>query len=123
MKFIKIVKTPAGPAPLHIREAWIGVTLPLRWPGVRRLSANKVFRPFSVFLIIKDLLQGNFYKVNGYVVLSGQAIDILEKSAPEAAAWWRENVPYAIRPERVFIFDEESCEPLDEDQLPESSRN
>ncbi len=35
MAAIKIISTPPGEAPLHIREAWVELVLPLAVPPVR----------------------------------------------------------------------------------------
>lgn len=79
---IKIVKIPAGEAPAKIRGAWVGLILPcdpyLGWPtsdGPDRgvLSGKEAARNRCSFSVPQD-----------------EAIRILEESAPEAAAWWRE---------------------------------
>jgi hypothetical protein len=46
----------------------------------------------------------------GFVVASLTAIEILEKSNPEAARWWRENAPHATRPQNKFLFAPDCCE-------------
>jgi hypothetical protein len=38
------------------------------------------------------------------------AVSILSIKHPEAAAWWRENVPHLMG--KTFIFDEPACKPV-----------
>jgi len=40
--------------------------------------------------------------------LSGKT-DMLEKSSPEAARWWRDNVPFMFRPKECLLFATHVC--------------
>jgi hypothetical protein len=48
-----------------------------------------------------------------YLVEVDTALDILEQASPDAAAWWRENVPHLIGAGRTFGFAAEVCEEID----------
>lgn len=108
---IRIVRPPAGEAPLWVREAWVGLDLPLigeRAPksfiGVGVLSGSK-----SYLGSLWQLLRGKVTRVTGYAVEASKAVGILAESNPSAAQWWQENAPHIIRPGRIFIFDEDAC--------------
>lgn len=45
----------------------------------------------------------------GFIVPSSVAIEILAQSNPEAARWWRTNVPHALNPRHLFIFPAGCC--------------
>ena len=77
---IKIVKVPAGEAPIEVRKAWVGLILPcdpyLGYPdnaSERGVLTNKK----------RDRNRC------GFSVPQDQAIEILEKEHSEAAAWWK----------------------------------
>jgi hypothetical protein len=42
-----------------------------------------------------------------------EALKRLETTAPDAASWWRENVPRVLARNRTFLFDRSACEVLD----------
>jgi hypothetical protein len=79
--YIRIVKTPAGEAPLEIRKAWVGLVLPCD--------------PFFGYPDSADpergVVSGKAELRNrpGFSVEQDAAIAILERHAPEAAEWWR----------------------------------
>ena len=112
---IRIKDTPPGEAPEQIRHAWIGLMLPLlpgasgrcRGVGFGVLSGpkNRWVARFAVWL-------GFGKRQVGYAVASKVAIDLLAVQAPEAANWWRTNVPHLYQPERHFIFAAECCEEI-----------
>ena len=45
----------------------------------------------------------------GAAVEAAPAVESLAQVSPEAAAWWRENVPHLIAPKRYLVFHEEVC--------------
>jgi hypothetical protein len=47
---------------------------------------------------------------HGYAVDALGALAVLEKTAPEAAAWWRDNVPRAFTGRRKFLFESGVCQ-------------
>jgi hypothetical protein len=99
---IRIISTPPGEAPLSIREAWVGLELPLattqdqgqQLAGMGVLSWSPCF-------------------MTGYVVQGRVALEHLAAHSTEAAAWWRENVPAVLEPGYQFIFPVENCQKLD----------
>src|SRR3569832_1540292 len=107
MPYIRIVSLPPGEAPEEIRKARIGLLLPLA-PGdlgvrMPRASAGVLSGPRSLL----GLLLMTFRKldvVDGYAVMTLDAIAILEGQHPDAAQWWRENVPHLFKPGRVLVF-------------------
>ena len=112
---IRIIRIPPGEAPESIRQAWVGLVLPLT-PGCERVCSTHTYGVLSgprTFLgELFRRLTGRLRRKAGYVVDVQAAIDILEDAAPAAAAWWRENVPHAMRPGRRFLFAPDACEVL-----------
>jgi hypothetical protein len=112
---VRIVSTPPGEAPEHIRKAWVGLILPVpdRYRGRCRgktfgvLSAPKTF--FGRFFA---MLLGRSSQSEGYVVVGSIAVEILAKHSPEAAAWWLQHVPRVTRPEFLFMFAPDACEEI-----------
>jgi hypothetical protein len=111
MASIRIVNIPEGEAPLHIRQAWIGCTLPLpnnaygsrrnwRWVGV--LTGQNRSWLAQLFLLGKPMV--------GYPVYALDALKILESHNPAAAQWWRQNTPRLFKPNRMLVFDAVACE-------------
>ena len=111
-RHIRIVAIPPGEAPENIRSAWVGVCIPLpifhksakTWRTAGVLTGPKTF-----FARLSALLGGRFERKTGYAVSSVEAIVALEAANPEAAKWWRENVPQSINPGRAFVFPNEVC--------------
>jgi hypothetical protein len=103
---IRIVKRPRGEAPEEIRDAWIGVLLPI----------DRRYFPVRPRLVWGALSLRPRQTLQGYVVDTSAALNLLEKSNPVAAAWWRTNAPHLFKPEGNllfdhgnFVFDEECC--------------
>ena len=113
---IRIVRRPIGEAPDWVRDAWIGVELPL----VRRsrpreiLTVGVLSAPQSVLKQIFWLIRGNGQRISGYAVDAGEAVDQLALSNPPAAAWWRENARHSLREGVGFVFDADACDPSEE---------
>lgn len=121
MSKICIVSAPPGEAPEHIRQAWIGCSLPLlegsgtepmRCPGVGVLTGPKSF----IGLWIASTF-GRCEEWQGYKVDAVTAIKILALKHPEAARWWREETPHMITRERVFIFPADNCQLEQENEI------
>lgn len=114
---IRIIAIPPGEAPQWVREKWVGLELPL---AQRSRSA----RPRRVFGVVSaprtwlarwlGILRGGVGRESGYAVQVLQAIAELEKASPEAAAWWRTNLPHLLKPWRFFLFAESVCQVLEE---------
>jgi hypothetical protein len=104
------MSVPPGEAPIEIREAWVGLELPLlrERPG-RFLGSGVLSGPRSVGASLFRLLTFRSKLHRGYVVGSLASIEVLEKSNPMAASWWREHTPHLVRARRFFIFPTECC--------------
>ncbi|MEG3143503.1 hypothetical protein U1839_02455 [Sphingomonas sp. RT2P30] len=106
---IKIVRRPVGDAPDWVRDAWIGLSLPLavkrkrRWRGVGVLSG-----PRHWLSQLWDPVKAS--KIEGYLVNAKTAVDHLADHRPDAAAWWREHTPLLLNGKRYFVIDADSCE-------------
>lgn len=98
---IRIISTPPGEAPQSIREAWVGLELPL----VKTKDQGQELAVMGVLSWTPDFM-------NGYAVEGMVALEHLAAHSPEAAVWWRENVPYVLNPSYQFIFPLENCQKL-----------
>jgi hypothetical protein len=108
---IRIKSVPPGAAPLWVREKWVGVELiSVLGDAPKQFPAASVLAPQSFLASLWRLLTGQSKRVTGYPVQVTSAIDALEKSCPQAAAWWRANTPGIIAPSRLFVFDAGACE-------------
>ena len=114
---IRIKSTPPGEAPEHIRQAWIGLVLPVPRAWARRrkfMTAGVLSGPKNPFGSFLALLQGRLKREAGYVVAADKAVEILSQQAPEAAVWWRQNAKRSIAPGKYFVFAEDTCEVVQE---------
>lgn len=108
---IKIVRRPIGEAPEWVRDEWIGLSLPLAaksepaWRGIGVLTGSHHW-----LLQAWALISGRDPKVTGYLVIAKAAVDHLDDSSPNAAAWWREHMPHMLNGSRYFVFDADACE-------------
>ncbi|SRR5579883_248044 len=98
---IRIISTPPGEASRSIREAWVGLELPL----VKTKDQGQKLSAMEVLSWKQNCTTG--YAVEGRVALGR-----LAAHSPEAAAWWRENVPLVQEPGYQFIFPVENCQKL-----------
>ncbi len=116
MAAVKIIATPPGEAPQHIREAWVGLVLPLAIPSVRNalIVGGVLTGPRNYLSQILQLLFGQGRREAGYIVDIATALTILERANPTAAGWWRKNTPHLPTPGRTFIFSAEACEETEE---------
>ena len=106
---IRIVQPPAGEAPLWVREAWVGIDLPVvRWSPLRNYQGQCVLSgPKTFWKQIWALVRGQTVPVRGYLVRTDRAVELLSASAPAAADWWRESAPHLLR--GILIFEEKAC--------------
>jgi hypothetical protein len=112
---VRIVAVPPGEAPLWVREKWVGLELPLT-----RYSSRTDFFVLGVLSTPRTWLaqmwavaRGRVKRVSGYAVEGARAVDVLERSSPEAAAWWREHAPQYVAPRRYLVFHEHVCQVID----------
>lgn len=116
MRLIRITHVPPGEAPEHVREAWVGLTLPLAQVdvpqphtcatvGVKTNTAGLLHRIRTAFRIpVKEEVW------EGYIVEVIPAIAILHGSNPGAAAWWKRHTPYLFKNGEHFMFPVVCCE-------------
>jgi hypothetical protein len=108
---LRITSTPPGEAPLWVREQWVGLELPLVQRNDRpskHLAFGVLRGPLGCLRLLGDILRGRAVRESGYLVSSHLALDILAKSSPAAASWWRESAPHLLRPGHVFLFHAKS---------------
>lgn len=111
---IRVVATPPGEAPDDVREAWIGMVLPLV-PGhlrpIRMPQFGVVTGPKTPLMMRLAAFLG-FWKAHPatYPVYARTALRLLADHAPIAEAWWRTNAPHMYREGIVFGFAEHVCE-------------
>lgn len=104
-----VTSVPPGEAPEWVRQKWVGLSLPL----AQRDATPKVFPtagvlsgPRNVLTCLFAWLTGKLVRESGYMVESLAAIQVLEATHPEAAAWWKQNTPHLIRAHRYFVFQQ-----------------
>ncbi len=114
---LRIVTVPAGEAPLWVREKWVGLSLPLAQSSKSAhtsLTAGVLSGPKCLLSSMWALVCGRLKRETGFSVDAQAAVAVLAEKSPEAAAWWRENVPHLMRPGRKLMFQREAavvCEP------------
>jgi hypothetical protein len=114
-RYIRIIAIPPGEAPLWVREKWVGLELPLADGDsvVQVFTSGVLSGPRNRFLAIIWGLLGRLKVQSGYPVYVKEALGILEQTAPEAAMWWRENVPGLQKPKRKLLFASSVCQVID----------
>ena len=108
MAFLRITSTPDGEAPEWVREQWVGLVIPLAegYDGLTETETSGVLS--SARTEIGQFLSSIFDRPQielGYVVDSLIAIEILAKSSPKAADWWRVHSPDFVVTGAQFVFD------------------
>ena len=114
---IRIKTTPPGEAPENIREAWIGLEIPVpsRFSGLRRgFGFGVLSGPTSWFGTLLAFFTGRVQREVGYIVEADVAVALLSAKSPEAAAWWRQHAPRFAAPGKYFMFAADACEELNE---------
>ncbi len=108
---IRIIAIPPGEAPLWVREKWVGLCLPVADSrGSREAYVSGVLTgPRNRILAFAWRFLGKLSKQSGYAVYVRDAVSELEKIAPDAAAWWRENAPRSQALSRKFLFRTPYC--------------
>lgn len=124
MSAIKIIAAPPGEAPQEVREAWVGLVLPLLQPGLCRSKTIGILTgPKTPLGVMMRLWTKRYTTTVGYVVDSATAIEILAHAHPEAAQWWRENAPHHTTLGRRFLFAAQACQEVPEIIWPPPPRN
>ncbi len=115
-RYVRIIAIPPGEAPLWVREKWLGLELPIadgRSAAQQSYISGVLSGPRNRFFAIIQRLLGRLEQQTGYPVYVDDALAILEKTAPDAASWWRANVPRLQQPKRKLLFRARFCEPVD----------
>jgi hypothetical protein len=108
---IRIISTPPGEAPEHVRAAWVGLVLPLAVSGAHtRHGVGVLSGPKTWLGQLVACLSGKTERQRGYIVDASHAIEMLAAHAPDAATWWRENAAASIRPGKRLLFPAEACQ-------------
>ncbi|MCY7397244.1 MAG: hypothetical protein LH466_00175 [Sphingomonas bacterium] len=108
--FIKIIRQPIGEAPEWVRDAWVGLRLPVVEPKQRKWPTLGVLTgPHGILKQLWALASGRTRRVHGYLVDAKSAVDLLAGSNPAAAEWWRSNASRLVDGRRKFVFDQEAC--------------
>jgi hypothetical protein len=94
---VRIVAVSPGPAPEEVRQAWVGLIVPL---GAGETGPRPVKTAAGEEKV-------------GYVVDSHRALQVLAAHAPAAAAWWKKNAPDYLQPGRALFFPPESCQEVE----------
>jgi hypothetical protein len=111
MASVRITKAPPGEAPVSVRQAWVGLELPLLRDRPRLYITSGVLSgPRGFVQTLFHLLARRLTLHIGFVVSALPAIEVLEASRPVAARWWREHAPHLLRGRRYFVFPTECCE-------------
>ena len=117
-KKIRIIAVPPGEAPEHIRQAWVGVVIPLPPPPfdcLRCLSTAGVLSgPKTPLGQISALLRGKSTKRYGYAVEALTAVSALAEKNPEAAEWWRKNTQHLMEKGKMLVFPVDVCEDVEQ---------
>ena len=71
--------------------------------------------PRDVLSALWCRVTGQFRRATVYPVRARVAFDLLERHAPDAAAWWRSHVPHLYDGDRVLGFHSHGCELVDDD--------
>jgi hypothetical protein len=113
---VRILQTPPGEAPVEVREAWVGLTLPL-WPGdsgPRQFVTQGVVTGPRTFLgYLLAWLRRRFKVTNGFRVDAAGAVEVLARHNASAARWWQAHAAASVEPGRALIFHAEVCELVD----------
>jgi hypothetical protein len=97
MAGIKIISRPAGQAPEWVRDAWIGLELPL----------CEDYQPKDDEQMFGILNLEPVKELGGYAVSATIAFQQLFRVNPDACEWWRVNAPWAIAAR--LIFEKNAC--------------
>lgn len=108
--FIKIIKRPTGEAPEWVRDAWVGMRLPVGEPKQRKWQTVGVLTgPHGILKSLWAFASGRTRRIHGYIVDAKSAVDLLAVSNPAAAEWWESNTSMLLNGRRWFVFDQEAC--------------
>ncbi len=98
LTYVRITKPPPGDAPDDIREAWVGLVLPLRggFKQPHKMRANQI--------VSGDLIEPQ----EVFLVEGSEALSILSKENYIAANFYTDSLADVVTP--VFTFPVDVCE-------------
>ena len=109
---VEIVVAPGGDPPDWVRKSWVGLRLPVIG-DVHKMEIHDITTaPRSRFGWFLARLLKRLVPARGYQINAAQAVEILERSKPEAAKWWRENTPHILDGRTNIMFHEWACRPV-----------
>ncbi len=124
-KRVRIVAVPPGEAPSEVRQAWVGLSLPLtdQCPGPVAVPRYGLQTGPQTWLgHIWRVLTGQAPARHAcYLVPVIDALTELAAADPAAADWWRENAPHLIASGQMFCFPVEVCRLDPESETPPDS--
>ncbi|WGI21079.1 hypothetical protein [Amylibacter sp. IMCC11727] len=108
--YIEIIKRPNGEAPEWVRDAWIGLRLPLyhHLPVTSKVQGVVTGSRTRLGAFLKGLVQEP-QTMTGYYVHSKGAIEILAAFNTDAAKWWVDNAPHSLEEGQVLMFETQVC--------------
>lgn len=110
MPTVKIIALPPGEAPQSVREAWIGLELPIAGGGMHlALTSGVLTAPRSFWERILHFFTGRMNVKAGFPVVAKEAVDLLAQTRPDAANWWRANCGPMLDGKRLFLFPAHVC--------------
>jgi hypothetical protein len=112
---VRIIDVPPGEAPEEVRRAWVGLILPVALGEVGPRSTpmyGVLSGPRSYLGHLWRVLTRHSPRAMQYVVPVDCALEILEETSPEAAAWWEEHTPHLVGCGKSFGFAVDVCEEI-----------
>jgi hypothetical protein len=112
---VRIVGIPPGEAPEDVRQAWLGVVLPLapgqRGPVQLHAAAQNEWQETWFTRFWRYVTTWRLQNA-AYLVSVDDALIALEKTFPDAAHWFKRNRPEWCGQNLVFQFSTDCCEPV-----------
>ncbi|MGE0485994.1 MAG: hypothetical protein AB7Q81_17740 [Gammaproteobacteria bacterium] len=107
VRIARITATPPGEAPEVVREAWVGLALPV----VGHYAATDGAHDSPPSGVLSGAPE-SYSDDGGQSVPALAAFAVLHAAAPEAAQWWRTNTPELHAPGHNLVFPDRVCELL-----------
>ncbi|HEX8525478.1 hypothetical protein [Allosphingosinicella sp.] len=107
---VTIIRRPDGEAPEWVRDAWIGLRLPVARPQ------STMWRAFGILSVgpgllaqLVALIRDRSIPIEGYAVKAEIAVRLLAERNPVAADWWSQNTPKLLDGRSLLVFEEAAC--------------
>jgi hypothetical protein len=113
--WIRIIAPARSEAPEEIRQAWVGIVLPLaanQQGLVSRRCVGVVSGPRHWVGQWALALGGRGRTERGFLVDAKKAIELLEQHNPAAADWWKRNANHLLKPRQQLLFHKDCCAPV-----------